>query len=109
MSSPLVDAGQPALLHAHLRAGERVHGHREVGVVAHEQHVVAQPGGQRLGVEGPAGQLRLELGLDAELLAGQPRGLRGPHLRARQAGVQLTPSACERPPAAARLLASLPR
>ena len=32
--------------------------------MAYEHHLVAEPGGQRFGVEGPAGQLGLELNVD---------------------------------------------
>ena len=103
----LLDPGQTALLHPHLRAGERVHGHGEVGVVAHQQHVLAAPGGERLGVERIAGQLGLELGLGAQRLAGEPRRLDGADLRAREAGVELHAERRERLARGPRLLLAL--
>src|SRR5918998_5943819 len=84
----VVDARESTLLHPNLCAREGVDGHREVGIVAHEKDV-AQARGQRLRVERPAGELGLELRLDAERLASDAGGLRGPQLRARQAGVDL--------------------
>ena len=64
ISSPFSIPASPPFFMPHLGAGESVHRRREVGVVAHEQHLVAQPRGERLGVERTAGELRLELGLD---------------------------------------------
>ena len=103
-----VDPRQPALLHPHLRARERVDRGREVGVVADQQHVVAQPGRQRLGVEGPARELRLQLRLHAaELVARDARGVRRAHLGARQAGVELDADRLQGGARGARLLAPL--
>jgi hypothetical protein len=85
-----------------------VDGRREVGIVAHQQHVVAQPRRQRLGVEGPARELGLELRFGvADLLAGEPRGLRRPHLGACQARIELHPDRLQRGAGRARLLATL--
>ena len=77
--------------------------------MAHQQDVLAQPGGERLGIERAAGELRLQLRLDAERLACEPRGVRRAHLRARQARVHLHAERGERPPRGARLLLTLLR
>ena len=76
-----VDARQAALLHAHPRAGEVVDGVREVRIVAHQQHVVAEPGGERARRRtDPPASLGSSCGSTPSGVAGEPRGVqrRGP-------------------------------
>ena len=100
---------QPALLHPHLGAGHVVHRQREVGVVAHQQHVVAAPLGHLARVERAALQARVRLGLDAERLAGQRGGLAGAYLGAGDARVHAHPDLRQRPAGGLRLPAALAR
>src|SRR4051812_48464197 len=81
--------------------------HGEVGVVAHEQHVGAEAGGERLRVERATGELGLELRLDAERLAGEPGGVRRAHLGTREACVDLDTELLQRQPGGTRLLLTL--
>ncbi len=107
LSSPLSTPASPPFFMPHLRAGERVHGRREVGIVAHEEHVVAEPGGQLVRVERPARQLRLELQLDvraARTRAGRCRPRAPSDWSGRRPASRPAP---ERGPGRARLLAAL--
>jgi hypothetical protein len=54
-----------------------------------DEEDVATPGGQGERVEGAAAELVCDLGLYLKRLAGEPSGVRGAHLWAGQAGVDL--------------------
>ena len=69
LSSPLSTPATPALGQSHLRAGHPVHRQREVGVVAHQQHPLAQVLSHLVGIEGPAGQALVLDRLQAQRLA----------------------------------------
>ena len=96
-----VAGGEAALLQLDPGVGEVVDGAGEVGLVADEQHLAA-PGGQLERIEAAAAESLVDLGLQgsistsAECLAGDPRRLQGPHLRAGQAGVELDPERGQR-------------
>ncbi len=108
MSSPRSTPASPPFFMPHVRAGQGVDRGREVGIVADQQHVVAQPGRQRLGVEGPARELRLQLWLHAaELVARDARGVRRAHLGTGQARVDLDADRLQGGARGARLLAPL--
>ena len=109
LSSPFSTPARPPFFMRTCAPVQVVDGHREVGVVAHQQHVLAETRRERLRVEGAAGELRLELRLDAQRLAGQPRGVRGAQLRTRQARVQLHPERGQRAARGARLPLTLLR
>src|SRR4051794_29600306 len=79
------DRGDRALLEVDPRAGEVVHGLREIGVVADDQDarvgVVAAEQLERVAGLEPVGEDVLDLGLDVERLGGELRGALRAHLR----------------------------
>ena len=91
------DRREAALLELDPPRGSELDGAREVGLVADQQHLAA-PGGEPGRVEVAAAERFDHLGLDPERLAGEPRGVERPHLRARQAGGDADVQGRERDP-----------
>ena len=107
---PEPDGGDAALLEVHARAREVVDDLREVGLVPDDQHVALVRGGQRprrRPTSKPRATSR-DLGdLDAERLAGQPRGVERADLGRRVARLELHPGPRQRLAGGARLVLAL--